>query len=74
METKKDLSYCYYINEDKVDMVLKNIFDTCSLNEFCFSIFRDKYAQIKVIIFDKYDGQNLEIVLFTQMPNEIISR
>jgi len=74
METKKDLSYCYYINEDKVNVVLQNTFDTCSSNEYCFSIFRDKYAQIKVIIFDKYDGQNLEIVLFTQMPNEIISR
>ena len=68
-----DLFYSYYIDQNKVDALLKNIFDTCSLNEYCFSIFRDKYAQIKVMVFDKYDGQNLEILLFTQMPNEIIS-
>lgn len=72
LQCVSDNSHSYYLKEIKVDNILNEVFKICSLNEYCFSIFRDKFAQIKVIIFDKYENDSIEFLFFTIDPNEIL--
>jgi len=64
-------SYSYYISNELVNNTLETLFDTCSSNQYCFTVLRDQYAQIKVILFDKITDETLEIVFFTTLQNKI---
>lgn len=73
MDNKEELHLNYFIDEIKVNDVLSIIANTCTINEYSFSILRNKYAQIKVILFDKYTDKTFTIIFFTQIPDSINS-
>ena len=74
LNDNKEVYISYLIDEIILNDLLSIIAEFCTENEYSFSILRDKYAQIKVIFFDKLIDKTLEIIFFTQKPNEIDSQ
>ena len=61
----------YYISEIMLNKILEIIFEFCSTNQYCMSINRNKYSQVKVILFDKSTIERLTFVFVTCMPTNI---
>jgi len=61
----------YYIPEIMLNKILEIIFEFCSTNQYCMSINRNKYSQVKVILFDKSTIERLTFVFVTCMPTNI---
>ena len=66
-----NITSSYYINQVQVNKILQIIFETCSSHNYCFSITRDKYSQIKVRFFDKITDEIMTLIFFTIMPDNI---
>ncbi|WP_052502698.1 YrbL family protein [Halarcobacter anaerophilus] len=68
---KKGFSLCKYedkvisykIKEEKLKLFLKIIFRLCSKNSFCFSIFREEYDKIEVVLYSKSEDRKIDIFL-----------
>ena len=71
LENNEEGDINYLIDEINLNDLLSIIAESCTQNEYSFSILRDKYAQTKVIFFDKLTDKTLEIIFFTQKVNEI---
>jgi len=66
-----DLPHNYYVSDEKLNKVLFILLEICSTNQYSFSIYRDLYKQLKIVIFDKYTNETLDVLLFTSMPDKI---
>jgi thymidylate kinase len=67
-----DVSFhSYYVDKSKIDNILQTIFDICSSNKYCFSISREKYAQVNIVLFEQESTNYLALDFFTIMPNKI---
>lgn len=65
--------YDYYIDKVIVNNILRIIFENCSANEYCFSINRENYGQIKVNIFEKNSSSIVSFNFFTEVTNNLDS-
>lgn len=53
----------FSITEDRLNNLLKIVFKLCSKNLYCFSIIREEYDEIEVIIYSKNEDKKIKILL-----------